>query len=173
MDDLIGVIIMLVIGGIGLYSRAHRKQQAGQRQSAPVGQQSAQKRQAGPVSLGSAFQLLLEQVERQAESARSGVAPKQARPAPGAEAEGESLADAYGCEGGSMPHDTHEGEEFPGHEHRTGASMAVGRAPETEIPAPVAAPRRDHLTPSQMKNAVVMAEVLGRPVSMRKGGVRQ
>ncbi len=81
--------------------------------------------------------------------------------------EGESEFDGEGCVGGTMGHDQHEG-SYP-----TGS---LDYAPRIEY-TPVAFGEADRtgpgkarlkLTPRTMKSAVVMAEVLGRPVSLRE-----
>lgn len=79
--------------------------------------------------------------------------------------EGVSMTDDYGCIGGSMPHDVHQGEEFSGHQHRLIDNATIyTQTHET----PVVKHASGKLNAGQMRSAVVMAEVLGRPVSMRR-----
>lgn len=78
--------------------------------------------------------------------------------------EGFSKHDDFGCVGGSMLHGEHEGIEFPGHEH-----SIQTRDSHSSID-PEISHERLRLGASDMKRAVIMAEVLGRPVSRRRGG---
>lgn len=72
--------------------------------------------------------------------------------------EGTGQWDEQGCIGGSLTHDTHEGSTV-----RTQV-----RPVPTETPVP--RPKASALTPTGMRSAVIMAEILSRPVSMRRNG---
>ena len=79
---------------------------------------------------------------------------------------GESALDGQGCVGGSLPHSQHEGTAQPG---SLVYRMAEGGHRRSIAPAdqPALSLERARVTPEQMRAAVVMAEVLNRPVSMR------
>lgn len=100
----------------------------------------------------------------------------QERPAPARPTLRPDLADEAGCVGGSIAHTQHEGTPAPGMADREGC--LGGSLPHTQheggarrAPVPEAreeaVPRRHGLTPEDMRAAVVMAEILNRPVSLR------
>ncbi len=102
--------------------------------------------------------------------------PVQERPAPARPTLRPDLADEAGCVGGSIAHTQHEGTPAPGMADREGC--LGGSLPHTQheggarrAPVPEAreeaVPRRHSLTPEDMRAAVVMAEILNRPVSLR------
>lgn len=102
--------------------------------------------------------------------------PVQERPAPARPTLRPDLADEAGCVGGSIAHTQHEGTPAPGTADREGC--LGGSLPHTQheggarrAPVPEAreeaVPRRHSLTPEDMRAAVVMAEILNRPVSLR------
>lgn len=102
--------------------------------------------------------------------------PVQERPAPARPTLRPDLADEAGCVGGSIAHTQHEGTPAPGMADREGC--LGGSLPHTQheggarrAPVPEAreeaVPRRHGLTPEDMRAAVVMAEILNRPVSLR------
>ena len=104
------------------------------------------------------------------------VKPVQERPAPARPTLRPDLADEAGCVGGSIAHTQHEGTPAPGMADREGC--LGGSLPHTQheggarrAPVPEAreeaVPRRHSLTPEDMRAAVVMAEILNRPVSLR------
>lgn len=109
-------------------------------------------------------------------------------------AQGESLEDERGCVGGSLPHEKHEGQALPGgslgYRSTQGRSLKAGslsgslpyQPQESSQMAPraltaasatptVAHAARPALTGAQLRQAVVMAEVLGAPKG-RRGRVR-
>ena len=76
--------------------------------------------------------------------------------------EGDSRSDGYDI-GGSLPHTTHQGVEF---HHEAAHKTVRPKHVEEEI---VRAPRRGHkYKPESMQQAIVLSEILGKPVSMRK-----
>lgn len=82
-------------------------------------------------------------------------------PVPHDAREGASLLDEQGCIGGSIPHDTHEGS----------AASVQSRSRPKEIERPGTIRHKGYaLTPAGMRSAVIMAEILSRPVSMRRNG---
>lgn len=83
--------------------------------------------------------------------------PTVKAPAP----QGMSAADDEGCVGGSMEHDHAEGESREEH----GRHMAAMQAREAAEAAAQAA--RPAVDAAQLRRAVVMAEILDRPVSLR------
>lgn len=102
--------------------------------------------------------------------------PVQERPAPARPTLRPDLADEAGCVGGSIAHTQHEGTPAPG--MADGEGCLGGSLPHTQheggarrAPVPEAreeaVPRRHGLTPEDMRAAVVMAEILNRPVSLR------
>ena len=104
------------------------------------------------------------------------VKPVQERPAPARPTLRPDLADEAGCVGGSIAHTQHEGTPTPG--MADGEGCLGGSLPHTQheggarrAPVPEAreeaVPRRHSLTPEDMRAAVVMAEILNRPVSLR------
>lgn len=104
------------------------------------------------------------------------VKPVQERPAPARPTLRPDLADEAGCVGGSIAHTQHEGTPAPG--MADGEGCLGGSLPHTQheggarrAPVPEAreeaVPRRHSLTPEDMRAAVVMAEILNRPVSLR------
>lgn len=75
--------------------------------------------------------------------------------------EGTGWWDEQGCIGGSIPHDTHEGS----------AASVQSRSRPKEIERPGSISHKGYaLTPAGMRSAVIMAEILSRPVSMRRNG---
>ncbi|HIS00330.1 MAG TPA: hypothetical protein IAA74_01865 [Candidatus Excrementavichristensenella intestinipullorum] len=104
------------------------------------------------------------------------VKPVQERPAPARPTLRPDLADEAGCVGGSIAHTQHEGTPASG--TADGEGCLGGSLPHTQheggarrAPVPEAreeaVPRRHSLTPEDMRAAVVMAEILNRPVSLR------
>ena len=69
------------------------------------------------------------------------------------------MADGAGCVGGSLPHDHAEGEAHEEHARHVAAAEARERAEER--------PEERRFDAGQLRRAVVMAEVLDRPVSLR------
>lgn len=88
--------------------------------------------------------------------AQSRVVPMQ----PTVVSQGESAYDDEGCVGGSMPHDHAEGESHAEHGRHIAAMQARDRD-ETAL-------ARAGVDIAQLRRAVVMAEVLDRPVSLRR-----
>lgn len=91
--------------------------------------------------------------------------PETMEPRPmtvGGYTEGDSYRDEDGCVGGSLAHDesSHQGVEFhaPGTHGLAVAKTAV--KPEAQAPKP-------RVDGSQLRSAVIWAEILDRPVSMR------
>ena len=100
--------------------------------------------------------------------------PVQERPAPARPTLRPDLADEAGCVGGSIAHTQHEGTPAPGTADREGClggslphTQHEGGARRAPVPEARAVPRRHGLTPEDMRAAVVMAEILNRPVSLR------
>ena len=92
-------------------------------------------------------------------------AAKRQGPARSSMRSGESALDGQGCVGGSLPHTQHEG---------TAQSGSLPYQPAVEythhlspLGEQAVAEEKARITPGQMRAAVVMAEVLNRPVSMR------
>ena len=77
--------------------------------------------------------------------------------------QGMSAGDDEGCVGGSMPHDHAEGESRTEHAAHIAAMEARDR---TDAAAHRGSPRA--VDAAQMRRAVVMAEILDRPVSLRR-----
>ncbi len=90
------------------------------------------------------------------------------------------MADSAGCQGGSIPHDKHEGQPVPMAAKQqeipwgslTGACQEAPRPARRPLAAQEAPSRRSGLGPKDMSAAVVMAEILDRPVSLRGRGPR-
>ena len=86
-------------------------------------------------------------------------------------AEGFSFADDKDCVGGSLPHD-----EAALHEGESGMFTEPARARKREpaAAAAIVAPQRGGFHPdaAEMRRAVVMSEILGRPKALRARGVR-
>ena len=78
--------------------------------------------------------------------------------------EGRALHDDEGCVGGSIAHDHHEGESRT--EHRRHVA-AVERREDAESEAERAARETSALNARRLRQAVIMAEVLDRPISLR------
>lgn len=75
---------------------------------------------------------------------------------------GHSAVDEHGCIGGSMPDHSAEGEklaEHAAHERERREHLAAEAAPRTERLRPTAA---------ELRKAVVMSEILDKPVSLRR-----
>ena len=104
---------------------------------------------------------------RKAEAAKSQAQRQPAAPAPHVPAqptvtvsrEGMSAFDGEGCVGGSMPHDHTEGESHDEHGRHVAAMQAREKAEAAVTPREVDA--------RALRRAVVMAEILDRPVSLR------
>ena len=100
-------------------------------------------------------------------------ARREGQPEPG-------MADSAGCQGGSIPHDKHEGQPVPMAAKQqeipwgslTGACQEAPRPARRPLAAQEAPSRRSGLGPKDMSAAVVMAEILDRPVSLRGRGPR-
>ena len=84
-----------------------------------------------------------------------------------APAQGDSPADEEGCLGGSMAHDHAEGESRAEH---AGHLAAAKRREAEELLTQAEAERRTQLNAQKLRQAVVMAEVLGRPKALRPRG---
>lgn len=93
--------------------------------------------------------------------------------------------DEAGCVGGSLPHTQHEGETLsgslpgttrpkiaavPSTKLRPRTTMTTVAAPAGRLPVSAPAPT-SKLTPRIMRNAVLLAEVLGKPVALREDGM--
>lgn len=99
---------------------------------------------------------------------------KERKPAAVSISEGQSRVDAQGCVGGSMDHmDEHEADAYS-----AGTALlqtaSKRRAEQTRVQGLDNAPRRG-LSAAQLRRAVVMSEVLSKPVAMRRArryGVR-
>ena len=79
-------------------------------------------------------------------------------------AEGRADHDEEGCLGGSMAHDHHEGESRA--EHRRHMA-AVARREREEVQARETAESASHVNVRRLREAVVMAEILDKPVALR------
>ena len=91
---------------------------------------------------------------------------KERKPAAVSISEGQSKVDAQGCVGGSMDHmDEHEAAAYS-----AGTALlqtaSKRRAEQTRVQGLDNAPRRG-LSAAQLRRAVVMSEVLSKPVAMR------
>ena len=78
--------------------------------------------------------------------------------------EGPADHDEEGCVGGSMAHDRHEGESRA--EHRRHMA-AVTRREREEVQAREAAESAGSVNVRRLREAVVMAEILDKPVALR------
>lgn len=114
-------------------------------------------------------------VERDDKGTISAPVPDDAR-------EGASLLDEQGCIGGSIPHVDHEGTGWWDEQgciggsithdtHEGSAASVQSRSHPKEIERPGTIRHKGYaLTPAGMRSAVIMAEILSRPVSMRRNG---
>ncbi|MBO4367858.1 MAG: hypothetical protein J5859_04020 [Clostridia bacterium] len=91
--------------------------------------------------------------------------------------EGFSYTDEYGCVGGSMPHTSEtEGMSYADEEGCVGGSMVHGHTEEVKKQSAArrqegkdmgTSAARGRLNASDMRRAIVMSEILSRPVAMR------
>ena len=157
MESIILVAILYAI--ISLVGKRGKKKKA-----APGRERPAQPAQVKPVQA------------KPAQVKPAQVKPVQERPAPARPTLRPDLADEAGCVGGSIAHTQHEGTPASG--TADGEGCLGGSLPHTQheggarrAPVPEAreeaVPRRHGLTPEDMRAAVVMAEILNRPVSLR------
>ena len=160
MEGLLAILFFILIGS--MVGRSKKKT------AAPGGtpkQPAAGKAAPGempkarvPAGLNYARQIeeMLRSFERQA-------LPEEPAPAPAVQ--GTSLSDDEGCVGGSMPHTHTEGESREEHgRHRE----AVRRREAKEIVEQAASEREALRRAQDLRRAVVMAEVLNRPVALRE-----
>lgn len=84
--------------------------------------------------------------------------------------EGSTMGDGEGCVGGSMAHDQHEGESRA--EHRRHMA-AIERREAAEAEAGRAGRETADLNTRRLRQAVIMAEVLDRPVALRSNRTRR
>lgn len=84
--------------------------------------------------------------------------------------EGSTVGDGEGCVGGSMAHDQHEGESRA--EHRRHMA-AIERREAAEAEAGRAGREASSLNARRLRQAVIMAEVLDRPVALRSNRTRR
>lgn len=170
MESLILVAILYAI--ISLVGKSGKKKKA-----APGKGRQAQPAQVKPVQAKPAQVKPAQAKPAQAKPVQERPAP--VRPVPAQPTLKADLADAAGCVGGSIAHTQHEGTPAPGmadgegclggslpHTQHEGAPRPARRAPVPEAKEE-AVPRRHALTPEDMRAAVVMAEILNRPVSLR------
>lgn len=157
MESIILVAILYAI--ISLVGKRGKKKKA-----APGRERPAQPAQVKPAQV------------KPVQAKPAQVKPVQERPAPARPTLRPDLADEAGCVGGSIAHTQHEGTPAPG--MADGEGCLGGSLPHTQheggarrAPVPEAreeaVPRRHGLTPEDMRAAVVMAEILNRPVSLR------
>ena len=78
--------------------------------------------------------------------------------------QGASALDDEGCLGGSLPHDHSEGESRAEHARHI-AAMEARDAEEAAIAAPRGLAALD---PRDLRRAVVISEVLGKPKALKK-----
>ena len=177
------VFILIVVFSIVL-GRNENKKKAGAAKPAAKAKAAAPVKQAAskPVRQAAArrdpalFKRRLEELRKQAETrleeaSRAFDAP-QAAPAsaPAAQsvfAQGGSLSDEEGCVGGSMAHEHTEGESHE--EHRRHVEELHRREAE-ETRATLAAQELAAMNVQRMRRAVVMAEILDKPVALRRRG---
>ena len=81
-----------------------------------------------------------------------------------ASAQGQSAFDDEGCVGGSLPHDHSEGESRSEHAQHI-AAMKARDAEETAIAAPQGLAGLD---PRDLRRAVVISEILGKPKALKR-----
>ena len=117
------------------------------------------------------LEALRQQAEAKLEEVSKAIDAPPAAPAaaPAAQpvfAQGGSLSDDEGCVGGSMAHEHTEGETRE--EHRRHVDELHRREAE-ETRATLAAQELATLNVQRMRRAVVMAEILDRPVALRRG----
>lgn len=104
----------------------------------------------------------LEQTSIEAETLADSNAVQEASPM-----FGQSFTDEHGCIGGSMPEHTAEGETVQ--EHAEHERRRVERL-QAESDS-VAANRPRKPSPTELRKAIVMSEILARPVGLRRKGL--
>lgn len=167
--EIILVILMIVLALVSSGSKA-RKQRAANGQTPPQAAKAAspaKARQAAEAeeALAKAKERARRKIEAaKQQSKRQPDVPAPPKPAPAqptvsVSREGMSAFDDEGCLGGSMPHGHAEGESRAEH----GRHVAAMEARDREE----AVLERKGLDARAMRRAVVMAEVLDRPVSLR------
>ena len=143
-------------------AQARAAAKAAQPAPTPVSRLSAEERAE---RLGALKEKQRARRQRLAEVAEAFVGPgvhSEPHPAP-AMAQGASLHDDEGCLGGSLPHDHSEGENRAEH----AAHIAAMEARDAEEAA-VAAPRGlAGFDPRDLRRAVVISEILGKPRAYR------
>ena len=83
--------------------------------------------------------------------------------------QGVSATDDEGCVGGSLPHDHSEGESRAEH----GAHIAAMRARDAEEAAVAAPGKLADFDPRDLRRAVVISEILGKPRALKASGIRR
>ena len=182
------VFILIVVFSI-LLGKNENKKKAGAAKPAAKAGSVANARNAAPVKQAASkpvrqaaarrdpalFKRRLEALKQQAEAKLEEVSkaldapPAKPAAAPAAQpvfAQGGSLSDDEGCVGGSMAHEHTEGETRA--EHRRHVEELHRREAE-ETRATLAAQELAELNVQRMRRAVVMAEILDKPVALRRG----
>lgn len=150
---------------------AFQAQAAGQSRSVPVARMSREERAAR------VRELKQKRAERVANARGTAAQAAEAMEAfPEGESygsaltrQGQSSYDDEGCVGGSLPHNHSEGESRAEHS----AHIAAMRARDEEETAVAAPGRLANLDPRDLRRAVVISEILGRPRALRGTGTRQ
>ena len=143
-------------------AQARAAAKAAQPAPTPVSRLSADERAARLSALKEKQRARRQRLVEVAEAFVGSTDHSQSRPAP-AVSQGESLRDDEGCLGGSLPHDHSEGESRAEH----AAHIAAMEAREAEEAA-VAAPRSlASFDPRDLRRAVVISEILGKPRAYR------
>lgn len=179
MEDLFDILIVVIVALIGVAAKSSKSKKAkpaDKPKSAPKAQppqpakavtQPSGVKIAGKESIESAINAITELLE----NADSALAPQPAAAHPQQPAKakkkkknasGESKTDEHGCIGGSIPHTASEGEtlqEHAKHEKERQARLSEENALRAEsLRKPTAA---------DLRKAVVMKEILDKPVALR------
>ena len=176
MEDLLEVILAIAVIAIGAIVNKKSKRTNRGRASSATSTKSTVKvvtKPAKAVTTAPAAATIesLAKTAMQNDTVRSAVAafkefaaelteesPKAAKPVP----QGASFTDEQGCIGGSMHEHVEEGETHAEH----AAHMKRAAAPAPEAVQPAASLRGT--SASDLRRAVIMSEILDKPVSLRK-----
>lgn len=190
MDDLFGLIVVIIIACVSLSKKSAKNKQKGNKPSAAKPVQAArtpsmpkaaapaakpaQAKTAAPAKSSLIEQELLRKTEEL--KALTGIDLTEhiekkpaAKPAGKAAAKplasGESFTDKEGCVGGSLNVHTEEGESHSEHaEHmKRMEANATARSAASEYAAAL-----KHAQRADLRRAVIMSEILDKPVALRK-----
>lgn len=186
MDDLFGLIVVIIIACVSLSKKSAKNKQKGNKPSAAKPVQTvrtpsmpkasapaakpAQTKTAAPAKSSLIEQELLRKTEEL--KALTGIDLTEhieKKPAGKAAAKplasGESFTDKEGCIGGSLNAHTEEGESHSEHaEHmKRMEANATARSAASEYAAAL-----KHAQRADLRRAVIMSEILDKPVALRK-----